>query len=223
MNGRAMQGSKVLLPVGVSNVIEYTLSAFAQCRIFDVVIVVGYQAAAVQQWIGDGARYGLRVEYAHNADFRLGNAVSLYAARSFTNGDSFILSMADHMLSADLLGRIVDYPGSGSVLGVDFDPAPNEVAEGTRVMVRSGVVEQIGKGLNDWNGIDTGVFRLTPAVFEAVENTMAFERPEYQLSNAIRRMLLADQTLFACDVSDCFWQDVDTVEDLDLVRRAVAG
>lgn len=223
MQDRHKQGSKVLLTVGVSAVIDYTLNAFAQSRVTDLAVVVGYQAAAVERWIGDGSRFGLRVQYVRNTDFQLGNAVSLYVARSFVEDGPFILSMADHMVSSELVSRIVDFPESGDVLGVDFDPTPREVEEGTRVMVKSGVVERIGKGLNDWNGIDAGVFRLTPAVFEAVEEIMATERPEYQLSQALLRMLVSGHTLFACDVSGCFWQDIDTWKDLDEVRKAVTG
>ena len=185
--------------------------------------MVGYGEVGVRRSVGDGSRFGLRIEYVYNPDFRLGNAVSLYAARSFVKNETFILSMADHMVSPELVRGIIEFPGSGNVLGVDFDPSPIEVEEGTRVMVTSGVVENIGKGLNDWNGIDAGVFRLNPAVFEAVEDIMAAnKKSEYQLTEAIMRMLDSDRTLFACDISGLFWQDIDTQDDLDLVRSAIA-
>ena len=218
------QGSKVLLPVGGGAVIDYTLNAFALCDLTDLAIVVGYDGAGVKRWVGDGSRFGLRVEYIHNPEYLLGNAVSLYAARFFVKDETFILSMADHMVSPELIRRIVDFPESSNVLGVDFDPSPLEAEEGTRVKVESGVVKNIGKGLNDWNGIDTGVFRLNPAVFGALEHiTSTNKRHEYQLSEAIQRMVDSDHTLFTCDVSGVFWQDIDTRDDLDLVRSVVAG
>ena len=128
------------------------------------------------------------------------------------------------MVSPELVRRIIDFPESSNVLGVDFDPSPLEVEEGTRVMVKSGVVENIGKGLNDWNGIDAGVFRLNLAVFEAIEDIMAAnKRSEYQLSEAVIRMLNSHHKLFACDISGTFWQDIDTLDDLELAREAVAG
>ena len=223
MYDRGKQGTKVLLSVGVSTVIDYTLNAFAQSRVTDLAVVVGNRAASVERWIGDGSRFGLRVQYIHNADFQLGNALSLYVARSFVKDVPFILSMADHMVSSELVSRIVDFSEPGSVLGVDFDPPPREVEEGIRVIVKSGVVENIGKGLNDWDGIDTGVFRLTPAVFEAIEEVMATQLPEFKLSEALLRMTVSGHTLFACDVSGCFWQDIDTWKDLDEARKADAG
>ena len=217
----------MLLPVGGvggGTIIDHTLDAFAKCDITELVIVVGYAGEGVMRWVGDGSRFGMRVEYVHNPDFRSGNAVSLYAARSLVKDETFILSMADHMVSPGLLRRIVEFAESGNVLGVDFNPSPREVEEGTRVMVKSGVVQNIGKGLNDWNGIDAGVFRLTSDVFEAIEDILAANKmTEYQLSEAIQRMLDTDHKLFACDISDFFWQDVDTWDDLDLVRSAVAG
>lgn len=212
----------MLLPVGGGTIIDHTLDTFAQCGVTDLAIVVGYGGVGVKSWVGDGSRFGLHIEYVHNPDFRLGNAVSLYAARSFVMDETFMLSMADHMVSPELVRQIVEFPESSNVLGVDFDPSPREVEEGTKVEVESGRVENIGKGLKAWNGIDAGVFRLNPAVFEAIEDIMAAnERPEYQLSEAILRMIDSGTKLFACDISGYFWQDIDTLDDLELVREAV--
>ncbi len=215
---------KVLLPIAGRAIIEHTLEAFSQVGVTDLGVVIGYQGDAVKEWVGDGSRYGLRIQYIYNPDYQLGIALSVYAARSFTNDEPFLLSMADHMISYDMLARILGFQESGNVLGVNFEVSPRDMEEGTRVLVNEdSLVTDIGKDLRRWNGIDVGVFQLTSAVFKAIEDILGEERNEYQLSQAIIRMIDAGYPLWACDVSGCFWHDVDTLEDLNYMEEKLAG
>ena len=88
---------------------------------------------------------------------------------------------------------------------------------------QDGLVIQIGKDLRRWNGIDAGVVWLAPTIFEALADVIGEKRSEYQLSQAITRMIQLGYPLQARDVSGCFWQDVDTWEDLMLVRQSLVG
>jgi choline kinase len=214
----------VLLPVAGRAIIDYTLEAFGQAGVTDVALVIGHQGEAVKRWVGDGAQMGLRVDYITNPDYELGNALSLSVARAYLGGEPFLLSMGDHMVSAGLLERLMETPEPGNLLAVDFTPAPRHIEEGTRVRVDPrGVITHIGKGLAPWDGIDAGAFRLSAAIFEAIDSLRGEESTQYELSGAITLMLDKGHTLHACDISGCFWQDVDTWEDLVLVREMLAG
>jgi choline kinase len=220
----SLQIPKVLLPVAGRPVIDHTLEAFGQVGVTDVAIIVGYQGQALQGRIGDGSEHGLQIEYIYNPDYQRGNALSLYAAKPFTEDAPFLLSMADHMVSSHLLAGVLNTAAPGNVLGVDFDPSPRNVEEGTRVLVnQEGLVTDLGKGLSHWNGIDAGVFRLTPAIYEAIGDLVREEKPEYELGQAMSRMIDLGYPLQSCDVSGCFWQDIDTLDDLHFVRQALAG
>jgi len=218
------QGHKVLLPVAGRAIIDYTIEAFGQVGVTDLAIVIGHQGDALRQRIGDGSRQGIRIQYISNPDYWLGNALSLYVARSFTGDAPFLLSMADHTITSDLLARLLDIRGLANILAVDFTLSPRQIEEGTRVLVsQEGLVTNLGKNLSLWNGIDAGVFRLTPAIFEAIADLIVEKRNEYELSQAITRMIKRGHPLRACDISGCFWQDIDTWEDLNLARKTLGG
>jgi choline kinase len=212
---------KVLLPVAGRPIIDYTLEAFAESGINHIAIITGHQGEYLERWVGDGSRYGLNVQFIFNPHYRMGNALSVYAARHFSKTEPIILSMADHMVSPDLLSRVHESQGHESVLAVDFDEIERD--EATRVFVDpEGLVTRIGKGLSRWNGIDAGVFRLALPIYDSIAELVREERVEYELGEAVARMLGKGHPLQACDISGCFWRDIDTWDDLQDAREVLA-
>ena len=217
---------KALLPVNGRTVIDYTLDGIQQAGISDICIVIGHEGQALQDVLGDGSVRGADITYVMNTEYHRGNAVSVLTAKEEVGTEPFILSMADHMPSAEIIQGLVDGASENgwnlNALAVDFDPDDRDVEEGTRVSVDNhGHIVAIGKNLPDWNGIDCGVFRFTPAIFEAIEAKLAEEHSHDELSQAVTHMILAGNDLHAHDVDGAFWFDVDTWEDLKLARETL--
>jgi choline kinase len=205
---------------------EYTLESFVESGVDEIVIVIGYRGEMVQQWIGDGRRFGAHIEYAVNPNYEAGNGLSVYAARDFVGDSPFVLSMADHMVGSDLLGTLLSSTVPCPSLCVDFSAdAPPQLHDATRVLVSDeGKILEIGKDLESWNGVDSGVFMLDGRVFRALEKVGLGEK--CQLSHAISWIARNGNGIHACDISGQFWMDVDTPADLsyveDLLNRETA-
>jgi len=84
--------------------------------------------------------------------------------------------MADHVFEPELLsGLFSEDPGPDEVvLAVDRDLSNPlvELDDVTLVEASGGRVRAIGKGLDRYDGFDTGAFVCTPAVFEALRHAM---------------------------------------------------
>ena len=209
---------KLLLRINDRPIIDYTLRSFQKAGIVEVVLVVGFMADRIRGWVGDGSSYGLNVQYAFNPDYKLGNALSLRRAHDFTNDEAFILSMGDHMISSELINNVMEFCPNyqPSVLGVDFNPSLRYAEDVTRVLVGAGErISSIGKHIEKWNGIDSGVFRLSSEIFEVVDEWIGLDKSErYELGDVFAYMISQGGILKSCDISDCYWYDVDTLEDL---------
>ncbi len=213
---------KSLLEVAGKPIIDHVLEAFSRAGVTELSIVIGYKGDVLKERVGDGSRQGLDIQYVTNPDYHMGNALSLYAARAFAEDGPFLLSMADHMIGPDVLTRLLEKPGWANALAVDFTLLPRQVEEGTKVLVNEdGLVTQMGKGLTVYNGIDAGAFRLTPSIFKAMKALMDEQGPDCELSQGMTRMIHDGSPLQACDISGCFWYDVDTGEDLRFVRETL--
>ena len=92
-------------------------------------------------------------------------------------------------------------------LAVDFHPENiMDLADATKVEVKDGWVMNIGKEIERYNGIDTGIFLCSHEIFAALE--AAVSKGNESLSDGIRE-LARRQRMEAVDIGELFWQDID--------------
>jgi len=139
-----------------------------------------------------------------------GNGYSLYLARDKVR-DRFLLFMSDHIYGREFLQEAV----KGEGLIVDRDPRYVDIEEATKVKVRDNHVEDIGKHLKEFHGVDTGFFVLTPEIFSIAEEILS-EKEVIELSDVVKRAKL--RVTF---VDGLFWTDVDVPEDIKKARDLI--
>ena len=212
---------KVLLPVNDVPLIRYPIEALAAAGISDIAIVVGYLRDKVIEVVGNGSDFGVRLKYIYNCDYLRGNAISLFKAKDWTQGEPVVLCMGDHLIEPKMVKRLLDRQIINETLCIDYTPAQHhKLAEATKVIVDgAGCIKDIGKELVFWDAIDTGVFLLTESFFQALDELIPRRGTDIEISDVIRFMIGNGHSFDTCNVSGCSWTDVDTKEDLELVRR----
>jgi choline kinase len=171
-------------------------------------IIVGYLGDVL---ISELSKYDLDLEirYFWNHEYNKPNGTSLLAAKEFVTGPTFLM-MSDHLWSIDLIHRVRRYPlgFDEAVLGIDFKiDECIDLDDATKVAIRGDRVVRISKTLETYDALDTGVFRITPAVIEALERV---EGPAgCSLSQGIGE-LAARGKMRVVDVEEATWVDVDT-------------
>ena len=174
----------------------------------EVGIVVGHLGQVLIDALSS-IRFGLRLRFIWNHDYDKPNGTSLLAAKDFVRGPTFLL-MSDHLWSLDLLQRVWNYPlrSDEAVLGVDFKIADCcDLEDATKVALHGDRIATIGKQLEYYEALDSGVFRITESVIQALERV---DGPEgCSLSQGIAQ-LARQGKMRAVDVKDATWIDVDT-------------
>jgi len=206
--------SKLLHAVLGQPLILRTLATAAAAGITSFEVVLGYQADSVRRVVERGAPRGTRVHFTYNAEWHLENGVSVLAARHRFADRRFALLMGDHLFEAPVLSMLGRVPAGAneSILAIDTQPATPEVAaEATQVRLDGDYITAIGKGLGDYDALDTGLFVCAPALFDAL--TAARASGDTTLSGGIRR-LAARRLMRAADVGGASWYDIDTLADL---------
>jgi choline kinase len=86
-----------------------------------------------------------------------------------------------------------------------------DLDDATKVKIEGDQLIAIGKQLDDYNAIDTGMFLCSDEIFTYLE--AAQRDGDCSLSDGVR-LMAADGKVRAVDIGDAWWQDVDTPEML---------
>ena len=97
MRPRTLAVPKSMLEVAGRPFVDWQLEKLAACGVRDVVMCVAHLAEQIEAHVGDGARYGLRVQWAHEGTSLLGTAGAIRATLDLleprflvTYGDSYL-------------------------------------------------------------------------------------------------------------------------------------
>lgn len=202
-----------------------TLFTLEEAGVTDAWVVVGHRAGEVREAVDAIDRLELRVHWVHNDRWQGKNGLSVLAAAPELEGadEPFLLTMSDHVFEPGLATDLVRDPLRDAALRLGVDARPDDgkfseadLADATKVRLAGDRIEAIGKGLEPYGAVDTGVFLATPALFEALRACEGEDGPS--LSDGVQR--LADRgEARAVDVSGRTWHDVDTPRDVEAAER----
>jgi len=213
---------KPLIPILDVPLIKHVIKRVKKAGITQLKIVVGYEAERIQEELGNGRRLGVCIDYIHNPEWTKGNGISVYLTKDCIK-DNFILLMGDHIFDSIILDLLLrTHPEDGNcVLGVDHKIRGEhiQINEATLVWVENRRIRKIGKGLNPYNGVDTGIFLYSSLVFEALEENLSKGKDLLTDSN----QTLAEQEKLEClDIGNLLWADVDDSKTLEQARNMLS-
>ncbi len=210
---------KPLTPVNGTPLIYRTIRSLEIAGCTNVVVVLGYGFNQIKEDILESYTGNLPVDFARNDQYDLSNGISVLAAEPFIEGN-FILTMADHILSEEMMLIANEHrpPENGATLLVDYKVDEIfDIDDATKVYSENDQIVAIGKKINEYNCIDTGVFVCTPRLLEEIKKVYK-NQGDASLSDGVQA--LADEhKMHTLDIGDAFWQDVDTPEMLEYAEK----
>src|SRR5436190_4172670 len=211
--GSRLRGSvntiaKPLIPIAGRPLISYTIDSFEQVGVKTLHAVVGPNgdelAAAVAPLLPDPMQF----RPISNPNWQKQNGVSLLTAAGKVRSP-FFLAMGDHLFEPAILDSLLtDADPARLNLAVDrkiasifaLDDAMKVRTEGDRIVA-------IGKKLDDYNAIDTGIFICPETIFEYLRRVL--REDDCALADGVR-LMAEEGNAVAIDIGAAWWQDVDT-------------
>jgi len=217
---------KTLIKIEDKPILGHILDNVKKCGIDDVVIVTGYKHDLIRNYVGNGKKWGLNVNYCFNKWYaNTENILSVKLASGELLGDGFVLINADDLFSPMILWRLMEADGD-IVLAVD-----GEGTVGTEEMkVKTdinGIVKSVSKKLDpdESFGEDIGVMKFSvdggkvflQAINEIIENS----GPYFYFQEALDYLTTKDYPITYVDIEDEPWIEIDDHFDLKWAKTPV--
>ncbi|WIG58448.1 MAG: Mannose-1-phosphate guanylyltransferase / Phosphomannomutase [Ktedonobacterales bacterium] len=162
---------KPMVPIVGRPVMEHILNLLKFHGITDVVVTVQYMASAIEDYFGDGASFGMNINYSRE-EVPLGTAGSVKNAEEFLD-EPFIVISGDALTDFNLSDIIQYHQERKSLATLTLAHVANPLEYGVIIADDHGHITQFlekpswGEVFSDT--INTGIYLLDPVVFDYIE------------------------------------------------------
>lgn len=202
---------KPLVDLRGQPLIEYPLRALAGAGVREFVINLGYRGAQIREHLGDGSRYGVRIDYSDEGDPALETGGGLHKALPLLGSGPFIVANADvysHYPWAALITRAASLPADVAAHLV-LVPNPAHRPQGDFALAGDRIVEPTPTGAD--TATFSGLSLLRASLFDGCEPG------RFQLAPLLRAAALRGAV--SAERYDGLWSDVGTPQRLAELGR----
>jgi dTDP-glucose pyrophosphorylase len=211
---------KPMLQVRGKPVLQHIIEGLRDANLAEILVVVGWHAEVVCDFLGDGSKLGVRLQYATQiVQDGTGKVVEL--AREFVGPDPFVLSYGDILIAPENYPRIcAALAGAEAVVSVTRN---EDVTQGGAVFVNENFElidlrekPKPGEPTSPW--YNAGIYAFRSSIFDYIAKLERSPRGEFELTEAIRNLALARNKVQAFELAGN-WADVRDPEILAQLNR----
>ncbi|MEM2915392.1 MAG: glucose-1-phosphate thymidylyltransferase, partial [Candidatus Bathyarchaeia archaeon] len=219
-------GNKHMLPVANKPILLYGLEQLRDAGITEIGIILGPIKEGIEEAIGDGSKFGVKVTYINQPEPR-GIAHAVGISEDFIGDGPFVVYLGDNLLKKGikpfvkefqrenwdellLLSKIEDLAKRKR-----FGVAHIKNNKIIRVIEKPEKPEEISSDL-----VMIGVYMFRPKIFEAIKQLKPSWRNELEITDAIQK-LIDWGCKVAPRVTQGWWKDTGAPEDILEANRLV--
>ncbi len=216
-------GAKQLVPVANKPVLFYAIEHLVQAGISDLGIVISPETGEqVKSAVGDGSRFGARVEYIEQ-DAPRGIAHGIKIARDFLGDDKFVLFLGDNFIRDGIVPQVSAFRDRAMNAQIILYEMPDPSAMGVAVLDGDNrvtkLVEKPKQFISPYAVI--GIYMFDQNVFDAVNHIKpSSARGELEITETIQYLI--DQKLNVCaHLLKGWWIDTGKMSDMLEANRLI--
>ncbi|WP_435358653.1 sugar phosphate nucleotidyltransferase [Haloarchaeobius sp. DFWS5] len=211
---------KPMLPIANKPLLEYVVEAVAEAGIEEIMLVVGYKRERIQTHFGDGADWGVDIEYAVQ-EKQLGTGHAVLQAEEAIDG-GFVVLNGDRIVESTVVSATldVDRPTDGMTMAVTRSNQPSSYGvvdvdgEFVTALTEKPRATSVPSGI-----INAGVYRFDESVFDYIRACKRDEGGELGITAVVDRYI-ADNGVRAVRYRG-LWLDISYLWDVPGVSRRV--
>tara|TARA_Y100000741_G_scaffold323104_1_gene273185 strand:+ start:633 stop:1673 length:1041 start_codon:yes stop_codon:yes gene_type:complete len=207
-------GPKQLLPIANKPMSQYCLEAIYETGITDIAIIIGGVGSdKVREYYGNGEKFGVNISYIKQDEPR-GIAHAIRLCKEFVNNEKFLVFLGDNIIQKSIIEFVENFNSSDYDATVLLCEVDNPSRFGIADVDNNKIVKITEKPKNPTSNLAvTGIYLLTPRIFEIIDNLKPSWRNELEITDALDNLLKQNNNISFEKITD-YWKDTGTPEDI---------
>ena len=207
-------GPKQLLPIANKPMSQFCLEAISETGIKEIAIVIGgIGSNKVREYYGDGEKFGVNVTYIEQ-DKPRGIAHAIRLCKDFINNEKFLVFLGDNIIQKSITDFVNNFKNSNYDATVLLCEVDNPSRFGIADIENEKILKITEKPKNPTSNLAvTGIYLLTPLIFEIIDNLKPSWRNELEITDALDNLLRQNNNISFERITD-YWKDTGTPEDI---------
>jgi len=220
---------KPMLEVERKPILQHIIEGIASAGVRDICIITGWQAETIEEFFGDGSRFGVKISYARQV-VQDGTGKAPELAMEFVGEDDFLLTYGDILVKPETYAAMCDKFRGGDYDALLTVTGSEDVTQGGLMffderfvltkLVEKPSLEQVEvlrregwlkTGEPAW--YNAGIYIFGPGLFDFTSKLEKSPRGEYELTDALSAMVAAGKETAGLEIAGR-WVDVRDPEVL---------
>jgi glucose-1-phosphate thymidylyltransferase len=203
-----------MIPIANKAMLLYGLEHIIHAGIKEIAIVLGPVQEGIRQTLGDGSKFGVRIEYI-DQPYPKGLAHAVQISENFIGDSPFIMYLGDNLIKQGVIPLIRTFYNENSDCVICVSRVQNPSQYGVVELDSFGnakrLVEKPRESISDF--ALAGVYLFNKHIFEAVNSIDPSWRNELEITDAIQFLLERGRKISVQKIPG-WWKDTGRPQDL---------
>jgi glucose-1-phosphate thymidylyltransferase len=200
---------------------QYCIESIKETGINEIAIIVGGTGSSkVREYYGSGEKFGVSFTYIEQ-DRPKGIAHAIRLCKEFVNNEKFLVFLGDNIVQrsiADFTSNFKKSEFDATILLCEVD---NPSRFGIAAIENNKITKILEKPKDPPSNLAvTGIYFLTPIIFDVIDNLKPSWRNELEITDALDILLEKNHNISFEMITD-YWKDTGTPEDILNANRQV--
>jgi len=179
-------GPKQLLPIANKPMSQYCIESIREAGITDIAIIIGGLGSnKVREYYGNGKKFGVNITYIEQDEPR-GIAHAIRLCKEFVNNEKFLVFLGDNIIQKPIADFVENFNKSDYDATVLLCEVDNPSRFGIAYVKNEKIVKITEKPKRPTSNLAvTGIYLLTPLIFEVIDNLKPSWRNELEITDAL--------------------------------------
>jgi glucose-1-phosphate thymidylyltransferase len=214
-------GPKQLLPIANKPMSQYCIESIRDAGVTDIAIIIGGLGSnKVRECYGNGEKFNVNITYIEQDEPR-GIAHAIRLCKEFVNNEKFLVFLGDNIIQKSITDFVENFIKSDYDATVLLCEVDNPSRFGIADVENEKIVKITEKPKKPTSNLAvTGIYLLTPLIFEVIDNLKPSWRNELEITDALDNLLKQNDNIGYETITD-YWKDTGTPEDILNANRQV--